>query len=96
MRHLVKYDGVELKEPELVFSNKAGTGLVRSPHPVRGIVENRPFDFPLTAKGFFSGLRVGIVCAGKEGQSLHRYLQNARKTLQPTRGEHCSKCIWKP
>lgn len=87
MRHLVKYDGIELKEPELIFSNKAGTGLVRSPHPVRGIFENRPFDFPLTAKGFFGGLRVGIVSAEIEGQSLHRYLQNAHKTLQPTPGE---------
>jgi hypothetical protein len=87
MRHLVKYDGIELKEPELVFSNKAGTGLVRSRHPVRGIVENKPFDFPLTAKGFFSGLRVGIVCAGNEATSLHRYLQNAHKILQPSKGE---------
>jgi hypothetical protein len=87
MRHLVKYDGIELKEPELVFSNRAGTGLVRSPHPIRGIVDNRPFDFPLTAKGFFSGLRVGIVCAGDEAQSLRGYLQNAHRTLQPSNTE---------
>jgi hypothetical protein len=87
MRHLVRYDGIELKEPDLVFSNKTGTGLIRSPHPVRGIVENRPFDFPLTAKGFFTGLRVGVVCSGSEAQSLQRYLQNAHKTLKPTRGE---------
>lgn len=87
LQPLVKYSGIQLKEPELVFSNRAGTGLIRSPHPIRGIVENRPFDFPLTAKGFFNELRVGIVCAGGEANALHRYLQNAHKTLQPTQNE---------
>ena len=82
MRHLVKYDGIELKEPDLVFANRAGTGFVRSPHPMRGIVGNRPFDFPLTTKGFFNGLRVGIICAGDEFLLLHRYLQNANKSLK--------------
>lgn len=82
MRHLVKYDGIELKEPDLVFANKAGTGYVTSPHPMRGIVDNRPFDFPLTTNGFFNGLRVGIVCASDESRLLHRYLQNANKSLK--------------
>jgi hypothetical protein len=36
LQPLIKYQGLQLSEPELVFSNKAGTGLVRSPHPIRG------------------------------------------------------------
>ena len=42
---LVKYAGIPLGEP---FSNKVGTGLVKSPHPSRCIAENRPYDYPLT------------------------------------------------
>jgi SIR2-like protein len=84
---LIKYRGVQLSEPELVFSNKSGTGTVRSPHPVRGLVENRPFDYPLTAKGFFSNLRLGIICPAGEAQALHRYLQNVNRTLSPSQSE---------
>jgi hypothetical protein len=84
---LVKYRGFQLTEPDLLFSNKAGNALIRSPHPIRGIVENRPFDYPLTARGFFTGLRLGVICPATEAKALHRYLHNANHTLAPTRSE---------
>jgi hypothetical protein len=84
IRPLVRFSGIQLNEPELAFSNKAGTGLVRSPHPIRGLVSNRPFDFPLTMRGFFPSLRLGIVCPASEAKALHAYLQNAHRSLSPT------------
>jgi hypothetical protein len=84
LQPLIKYQGLQLSEPELVFSNKAGTGLVRSPHPIRGIADNRPFDYTLTTRGFFTGLRLGVVCPEGEARSLHRYLQNVNRTLFPS------------
>ena len=87
LQPLVKYTGIQLAEPDLVFSNKAGTGLTRSPHPIRGLVENRPFDYPLTARGFFTGLRLGVICPAGEAKSLHRYLNNVNRTLTPTQNE---------
>ena len=33
LRPLVKHSGIQLGEPNLLFSNKAGTGLIRSPIP---------------------------------------------------------------
>ncbi len=87
LQPLIKYSGIQLAEPELVFSNKSGTGVIRSPHPIRGLVENRPFDYPLTAKGFFTGLRLGIICPAGEAQALHRYLQNINRTLSPSQAE---------
>jgi hypothetical protein len=80
---LIRYSGLQLSEPDLVFSNKAGTGLVRSPHPIRGIKDNRPFDYALTARGFFIELRVGVVCASREAAGLSQYLQNVNRTLSP-------------
>ena len=87
LRPLIKYSGIQLTEPELVFSNKTGTGLVRSPHPIRGIVENRPFDYPLTARGFFTGLRLGVICPEREARALHGYLQGVNHTLKPMPNE---------
>lgn len=87
LQPLVKYSGIQLGEPELVFSNKSGTSVVRSPHPVRGLVHNKPYDFPLTSRGFFTGLRLGIVCPAGEIKGLHSYLQNAHRTLSPTQNE---------
>ena len=87
LQPLIKYSGIQLAEPELVFSNKSGTGDIRSPHPIRGLVENRPFDYPLTVKGFFTGLRLGVICPAGEAQALHRYLQNINRTLSPSQAE---------
>lgn len=87
LRPLVKYSGVQLTEPDLVFSNKAGTSLVRSPHPVRGLLENRPYDYPLTARGIATNLRVGVICAGTESQMLRRYLQNVTGKHAPSQSE---------
>jgi hypothetical protein len=87
LQPLVKYTGVQLAEPELLFSNKSGTGLVRSPHPIRGLVNNRPFDFPLTQHGFFNKLRLAVICPANEAKALHNYLQNANRTLSPTQNE---------
>ena len=51
---------MELKEPDLVFSNRAGTATVLDPHPVRGIVNNRPFDYALTARNLASPIQCGL------------------------------------
>jgi hypothetical protein len=87
LQPLIKYGGFQLTEPELLFSNKTGTGLVRSPHPIRGMVENRPYDYPLTVRGFFTALRLGVICPEREAGALHRYLQNVNRTLAPAPNE---------
>ncbi|MEM7677944.1 MAG: SIR2 family protein, partial [Myxococcota bacterium] len=87
LRPLIKYSGIELGEPDLVFSNRAGTGLIQSPHPVRGLLDNRPYDFPLTVRGIATNLRVGVICPAAEAQTLRRYLQCANSKLSPAARE---------
>lgn len=48
LRPLIKQRGTELSEPNLRFCNHDGTGFVTDPHPIRGLVRNRPFDHSLT------------------------------------------------
>ena len=80
---LIRYRGVQLAEPLLLFSNKDGTAAVRDTHPIRGILRNRPYDFPLTSRGLSSSVRIGIVCPETEAQTLHTYLQSIHRTLKP-------------
>ena len=84
MRSLVKQKGVKLAEPMLLFSNKGGTSQVRDAHPIRGILNNRPYDFALTATGISPTLRIGVVCPQTESSILHRYLGSIDRTIKPS------------
>jgi len=47
------------------------------------MVGNRPFDFSLTGKKFNPEVRVGIVCPGRDGLALSRYLTALHNTKMP-------------
>ena len=83
MQRLIKHRGMELAEPPLLFSNRGATGPVKDTHPIRGILSNRPYDYPLTSRGLSPSLRIGVVCPGRETQTLHSYLQTVHQTLAP-------------
>ena len=87
MQPLIKHCGVQLAEPMLLFSNKAGTAPVKEVHPIRGILNNRPYDYPLTVRGLSSSLRIGVICPAAEAQTLHSYLQSIHRTLTPSSTE---------
>lgn len=87
LRPLLKYRGLELREPTLVFCDKRGTATSDDTHPVRGIVANRPYDYPLTLKGLAPSLRVGIVCPRSEAPLLRGYLQKINQGHRPADSE---------
>lgn len=87
MRPLIKHRGVQLVEPPLLFSNKTGTASVKDTHPIRGILSNRPYDYPLTSRGLSSSLRIGVVCPRSEAHTLHTYLHSIHQTLTPGQKE---------
>jgi SIR2-like domain len=86
-RPLIKHTGIQIEEPELVFSNRSGTGTAKDTHPVRGILNNRPFDFPLTTQGFGSEIRMGVVCPKAETRLLQSFLDNLSRYINPTQHE---------
>jgi hypothetical protein len=87
LRPLLKYQGLELREPTLVFCNRRGTGTSTDTHPVRGMVTNRPFDYPLTLKGLAPSLRIGVICPQAEAPLLRDYLQKANQGHRPANSE---------
>ena len=85
LRSLVKYRGVELSEPALVFCDKGGSGTCTDTHPIRGVVANRPFDYPLTLKGLcaFAAHRRGLPTL-RSAAAATPYLQRANQGHRPT------------
>jgi hypothetical protein len=86
-RPLVKHWGIQIEEPELVFANRTGTTTVKDTHPVRGILNNRPFDFPLTMQGFSGEIRMGVVCPSAETHLLQSFLASSGRHIDPTQQE---------
>lgn len=84
---LLKYKGLELAEPTLVFCDRRGTGIAVDTHPIRGVMANRPYDYPLTLKGLVPSLRIGVVCARSETALLRAYLQNVNQAHRPADSE---------
>lgn len=84
---LIKYKGLELAEPTLVFCDRRGTGTNTDTHPVRGLALSRPFDYPLTLKGLAPSLRVGVICPRSEAPLVRGYLQKANQGHRPADSE---------
>ena len=80
--------GVELAEPALVFANRRPEcPAVRDVHPIRGIAQNRAFDYGLTRKGFADRVSLGIVCSQREGTKFERYFRGVLQQQTPTSSE---------
>lgn len=84
---MVRHFGLQLDEPSLVFADRRSGAPVSDPHPVRGIVTNRPFDFSLTQSGLATSVRLGIVCPERDSELLARNVQRFNERLQPGRSE---------
>ena len=87
IQHLLKHQGIELSEPPLVFSNRNASGERKDTHPIRGVVNNRPYDFALTLKGLAPSVRIGVICPHAEAINLHKYLVQAHTHHKPVRNE---------
>ena len=69
----VRHDGFELPEPKLLFSTPQGHPTVAEPHPIRGVVENRPYDYSLTVQGFAPSVSLGVVCPASHDNEASRF-----------------------
>ena len=83
LRPLIKHKGIQLAEPTLQFCDKPGTGTNIDTLPLRGLAENRPYDYPLTLKGLAPSLRIGVICPRSEIQLLRKYLLMANQRHRP-------------
>lgn len=81
----LKQTGVQLLEPPLLFSNRQGSRLIKDTHPIRGIVTNQPYDYPLTQRGLAPDIKLAVICPDKEKQLLAKYLYKIHQKHSPNR-----------
>ncbi len=86
-RKSILYAGTMVKEPPLRFVRADGSASAMDSHPLRGLLENRPFDFSLTQKGLASQIRVGVICPKAESRILAAYLQKSSLVHKPATTE---------
>lgn len=87
MRSHIKQTGILLDEPKLVFSNKQATKHVKDSHPIRGLVNNQPYDYSLTQQGLAPTVSIGVVCPAGETRILETYLNKSQTRHVPNRTE---------
>ena len=84
---LVTQRGLQLPEPTLVFSNSNGKIAVSDSHPVRGLANNRPFDFSLTTSGLLPDVRMAVICPAQDSKELHSWLNQLQHAADPSKRE---------
>jgi hypothetical protein len=78
-----KIVGTKFIEPPLVFSNKRGDAYVSDIYPVRGITENRPYDFSLNHRGLGNEIKLGIICPIPDANRLTGFLNRLHQRRSP-------------
>lgn len=87
IRPIIKQQGIEIPEPQLLFTNKFGTQYTRDIHPLRGLIMNRPFDFSLSIHELAQSIRLSVVCPNADNRLLSQYLYQIEKNFAPNKTE---------
>lgn len=79
--HLTNYDkrqtqfrGVQFLEPQLIFRNFATDGEFKDYHPMRGLVNNRPFDVNLNGVIYSNEVNLSVICGNRYASKFYEFL----------------------
>jgi hypothetical protein len=68
------FSGKLFDEPTLLFSSVDGKREVGDTHPLRGLVQNKPYDFSLTTSGLSKQTMLGVICPATHNQKFSKFL----------------------
>ncbi|WP_313385930.1 SIR2 family protein [Chishuiella sp.] len=69
-----QFHGVQFLEPQLIFKNIATDIEFKDYHPMRGLVNNRPFDVNLNGVVYSNEVNLSVICGTKYSQKLFDFL----------------------
>lgn len=69
-----QFKGVQFLEPQLVFKNVATDMDFKDYHPMRGLVNNRPYDVNLNGIIHSNEINLSAICSAKSSQNLYNFL----------------------
>lgn len=68
------HSGIQYLEPQLEFIHKETGKITKDFHPMRGLVNNRPYDFPLNGNVFDGEINLGVICPLSFSDRLFHFL----------------------
>ena len=69
----IKLKGVQFKEAELLFSTKHGNNHIGDTHPMRGLINNKPFETSLNT--FLDDtIQLGVISPAQDANELYNFL----------------------
>lgn len=87
MQRHARQSGLVVSDASLIFSSANGKTEVRNANPLKGLVENRPWDFQLTSSGLSPSIDIAVVCPRADSAKLKRFLSQFQERSQPTSSE---------
>ena len=69
-----QFKGVQFLEPQLIFRNIATDIEFKDYHPMRGLVNNRPFDVNLNGVIYSNEVNISVICGNKYAPKFYDFL----------------------
>lgn len=69
-----QFKGVQFLEPQLVFRNLATNSEFKDYHPMRGLVNNRPFDVNFSGMIYPDEINLTVICGSQYAQRFYDFL----------------------
>lgn len=76
----LKLKGIQFKEASLLFSTKNGNNPITDTHPMRGLLENKPYETSLNTF-LDSTIKLGIISAEKDSITLYKFLAKQNQEI---------------
>lgn len=83
LSRLMTQEGTEFPEPDLIFASDRGSGRAHDPHPIRGLVNNKPYDFSLTASRLHESTRIGVISPSGDAHRVSAFLTRLQDRAEP-------------
>ncbi len=69
-----QFKGVQFLEPQLIFRNAVSNNEFKDYHPMRGLVNHRPYDVNLNGVIFSSEITLSIICSNAYSNQFYNFL----------------------
>lgn len=70
----IVFRGTECRDTDLIFYNPAQKRMVTDFHPMRGLINNAPFDYSLNNNVLRSSISLGVICPSAHNQRFYSFL----------------------
>ncbi|GAA4406752.1 hypothetical protein GCM10023187_26610 [Nibrella viscosa] len=74
--NFISYKGIQYDEPKLIFSHKNASmqSIPSHFHPMKGLVDNRPYDYDPLNRVHKNAIDLAVVCPSQHSEKLFRFL----------------------